>query len=277
VIGRLKLPDGAVVETDTIIREAIAVELTASAAARSPRPTSSIPSSRASPTRRRARSSAAPPPDRRREPRPPSLTTWLADLGPAGPQPLDRLTACFLRFVRRHAGALREARSAGLDRSIAGWRSTLADALDGVLRLTVCVAGAPRRPHPARDPVDAAARRPARAARHRRGAGGPGVRRRPRRRDRPPVRRGVPRAAAVAVSPGEPFPIGEPSLRDIFGRHLTTHPDVRDLPIDRTAGWRWRPRPTASSWCSISTAASRCPTPRRRSRCACRWPRRCAS
>jgi hypothetical protein len=36
------------------------------------------------------------------------------------------------------------------------------------------------------------------------------------------------------VSPGEPFPIGEPSLRDIFGRHLTTHPDVRDLPIDRT-------------------------------------------
>ena len=37
------------------------------------------------------------------------------------------------------------------------------------------------------------------------------------------------------VPPGEPFPIGEPALRDVFGRHLTTHPDTRDLPIDRTS------------------------------------------
>jgi hypothetical protein len=34
--------------------------------------------------------------------------------------------------------------------------------------------------------------------------------------------------------PGDPFPVAEPPLRDVFGRHLTTHPDVRDLPIDRT-------------------------------------------
>ena len=68
---------------------------------------------------------------------PASLTDWLVGLGPPGPMPLDRLTACFLRFVRRHAGALREARSAGLDRSVAGWRSTLTDALRLVLRTTV--------------------------------------------------------------------------------------------------------------------------------------------
>lgn len=166
---------------------------------------------------------------------PPSLTEWLTGLGPAGPLPLDRLTACFLRFIRRHAGALREARSAGLDRSVAGWRSTLTDALRLVLRTTVASlahlesrtpleilwtrlhAGLPERPDIAAvlvarvcaDALDeAVGHRFVAAFRERR---------------------------QWLVRPGEPFPIGEPSLRDVFGRHLTTHPDVRDLPIDRTS------------------------------------------
>ena len=164
-----------------------------------------------------------------------SLTEWLTGLGPAGPLPLDRLTACFLRFVRRHAGALREARSAGLDRSVAGWRSTLTDALRIVLRSTVASlahlesrtpleilwtrlhAGLPERP-------DIAAVLVARVC-----------------ADALDEAVGHQFVAAFRarrqwhVPPGEPFPIGEPALRDVFGRHLTTHPDVRDLPIDRTA------------------------------------------
>lgn len=165
----------------------------------------------------------------------PPLSAWLAELGPSEPLPLDRLTACFLRFVRRHAGALREARSAGIDRSIAGWRTTLADAVDGVVRLTVCTlaqlgertpleilwgrlhASLPERPDIAAVLVarvcadaldDAIGHRFVAAFRERR---------------------------QWRVPPGEPFPLGAPALRDLFGRHLTTHPDVRDLPIDRTA------------------------------------------
>ncbi|MBK9030950.1 MAG: hypothetical protein IPL61_06350 [Myxococcales bacterium] len=164
----------------------------------------------------------------------PSLSAWLAGLGPPGPQPLDRLTACFLRFVRRHAGPLREARSAGLDRSVAGWRATLTDALRLVLRTTVASlahlesrtpleilwtrlhAGLPERPDIAAvlvarvcaDALDEAVGHQFVAAfRERR---------------------------QWHVPPGEPFPISEPPLREVFGRHLTTHPDTRDLPIDRT-------------------------------------------
>ncbi|MEZ4404839.1 MAG: hypothetical protein R3B06_32925 [Kofleriaceae bacterium] len=164
-----------------------------------------------------------------------SLTTWLAGLGRPGPLALDQLTACFLRFVRQHAGALREARSAGLDRSVAGWRTTLADALHVVLRSSVASladlegstpleilwtrlhAGLPERPDIAQvlvarvcaDALDEAVGHRFVAAY------------RARRQWR--------------VAPGEPFPVGEPPLREVFGRHLTTHPDVRDLPLDRTA------------------------------------------
>lgn len=165
----------------------------------------------------------------------PSLTDWLLELGPPEPMPLDQLTACFLRHVRRHAGALREARSAGLDRSIAGWRQTLADALRTVLKSTVASLGhlasrtsleilwgrlhasLPERPDIASvlvarlcaDALDE-------AVGHRFVACF-----RERRRWR--------------LETGDPFPVAEPALRDVFGRHLTTHPDVRDLPIDRTA------------------------------------------
>lgn len=166
---------------------------------------------------------------------PQSLSDWLLELGPAEPLPLDQLTACFLRHVRRHAGALREARSAGLDRSVAGWRATLADAMRTVLRSTVSSlahlasrtsleilwarlhASLPERPDIAAvlvarvcaDALDeAVGHRFVACYRERR---------------------------QWRLAPGDPFPVAEPALRDIFGRHLTTHPDSRDLPIDRTA------------------------------------------
>lgn len=165
----------------------------------------------------------------------PALTDWLRSLGPDHPLPLDQLTACFLRHVRRHAAALREARSAGLDRSISGWRSTLADALRTLLRLSVSTLGhlasgtsleilwtrlhasLPERTDIAEvliartlaDALDEAiGHRFVACFRERR---------------------------QWRLQPGDPFPVGEPALRDVFGRHLTTHPDVRDLPIDRTA------------------------------------------
>lgn len=164
----------------------------------------------------------------------PALLDWLATLGPADPLPLDQLCACFLRHVRRHAGALREARSAGIDRSVVGWRATLADALRTVLKTSVASlahvathtsleilwtrlhASLPERPDiaavlVARVCADALDE----AVGHRFVAGF-----RERRQWR--------------CLPGDPFPVGEPALRDVFGRHLTTHPDSRDLPIDRT-------------------------------------------
>ena len=165
---------------------------------------------------------------------PPSLTDWLASLGPADPLPLDQLAACFLRHVRRHAAALREARSAGLDRSIAGWRATLADALRTVLRASVAALG------------HLATRTSLEILWTRLHASLP---------ERPDIAAVlVARVCADALDeaighrfvalyrerrqwrlvPGDPFPVGEPALRDVFGRHLTTHPDVRDLPIDRT-------------------------------------------
>jgi len=163
------------------------------------------------------------------------LATWLGELGPPDPLPLDQLAACFLRHVRRHAAALREARSAGLDRTIAPWRATLADALRTIVKTTVSSlphlaahtsleilwtrlhASLPERPDIAAvlvarlcaDALDE-------AVGHRYVA--------------------VYRARRQwRLAPGDPFPVGEPALREVFGRHLTTHPDARDLPIDRTA------------------------------------------
>ncbi len=164
-----------------------------------------------------------------------TLSAWLAGLGPPGPLDVDQLCASLLRVCRRQAAALREARSAGLDRSLAGWRATLADAFRTVLRTPVATlgglgtrtslevlwerlhAGLPERPDIAEvlvarvcaDAVDeAVGHRFVDCYRRRR---------------------------QWRLSPGDPFPVAEPPLRDIFGRHLTTHPDVRDLPIDRTA------------------------------------------
>lgn len=165
----------------------------------------------------------------------PSLAGWLRGLGPPGPLDLDELCACFLRACRRQAAALREARSAGLDRSLSGWRSTLADAFRTVLRTPVATLddlgqrtslevlwtrlheGLPERPDMAAvlvarvcaDALDE-------AVGHR-------------------FADGFRRRGLWRLAPGDPFPVAEPPLRDVFGRHLTTHPDVRDLPIDRTA------------------------------------------
>jgi hypothetical protein len=165
----------------------------------------------------------------------PTLPAWLRGLGPPGPLDVDELCACFLRACRRQASALREARSAGLDRSLAGWRATLADAFRTVLRTPVATLddlgqrtaldvlwtrlheGLPERPDIAAvlvarvcaDALDeAVGHRFADCFRRR---------------------------ALWRLAPGDPFPVAEPPLRDVFGRHLTTHPDVRDLPIDRTS------------------------------------------
>lgn len=164
----------------------------------------------------------------------PTLLTWLGGLGPPGPLDLDELCACFLRACRRSAAALREARSAGLDRSLAGWRATLADAFRTVLRAPVATLevvaartalevlwqrlhdGLPERPDIAAvlvarvcaDALDEAVGHRFVDCYRRRGR--------------------------WRLAPGEPFPVAELPLRDVFGRHLTTHPDVRDLPIDRT-------------------------------------------
>jgi hypothetical protein len=164
-----------------------------------------------------------------------TLTAWLGGLGPAAPLDVDELCACFLRACRRSAAALREARSAGLDRSLAGWRATLADAFRTVLRTPVATleglatrtslevlwerlhGSLPERP-------DIAAVMVARVCAD--------------AIDEAVGHRFVDcfrRRARWRLQPGDPFPVAEPPLRDVFGRHLTTHPDVRDLPIDRTA------------------------------------------
>lgn len=164
----------------------------------------------------------------------PLLGDWLRGLGPPGPLDVDELCACFLRACRRQASALREARSAGLDRTLAGWRATLADAFRTVLRTPVATLddlgqrtslevlwgrlheGLPERPDIAAvlvarvcaDALDEAVGHRFADCFRRRGG--------------------------WRLAPGDPFPVAEPPLRDVFGRHLTTHPDVRDLPIDRT-------------------------------------------
>ena len=166
---------------------------------------------------------------------PPTLAAWLAGLGPPGPLALDELTACFLRACRAHAAGLREARSAGLDRTIAAWRATLAESLRAALRTTVAslehVATRtaldvlwdrlhgmlPERPDLVRvlvarlcaDALDEAVGHQFVACFRQR--------------------------ARWRLAPGEPFPVASPPLRELFGKHLTSHPDVRDLPIDRTA------------------------------------------
>lgn len=164
----------------------------------------------------------------------PALSAWLGGLGPPGPLPLDELTACFLRVCRQHAAGLREARAAGLDRSLIGWRQTLAEALRTVVRATVTAldelgskttlgvlwerlhAALPERPDLARvlvarvcaDALDEAVGHQYVACFRQR--------------------------ARWKLAPGDPFPVAAPALRELFGKHLTSHPDVRDLPIDRT-------------------------------------------
>ncbi|HVV83341.1 MAG TPA: hypothetical protein VHE35_09690 [Kofleriaceae bacterium] len=162
------------------------------------------------------------------------MTRWLDGLGPPGPLALDELTACFLRVCRTQAAGLREARSAGLDRTLVGWRQTLAEALRGALRTTVARL------------ADLATRTSLAILWERLHEALP---------ERPDlVRVLVARVCADALdeavghqfvacfrqrarwrlAPGDPFPVASPALRDLFGKHLTSHPDARDLPIDRT-------------------------------------------
>lgn len=162
------------------------------------------------------------------------LAAWLAGLGPPGPLALDELTACFLRACRRQAAGLREARSLGLDRSLIGWRPVLVEALRGALRATVATleqigsrtslevlwerlhGALPERPDLVRvlvarlcaDALDEAVGHQFVACFRQR--------------------------ARWRLAPGDPFPVAAPALRDLFGKHLTSHPDVRDLAIDRT-------------------------------------------
>ena len=165
----------------------------------------------------------------------PPLATWLGGLGPPGPLALDELTACFLRVCRGQAAGLREARSAGLDRSLIAWRPILVEGLRTSLRTTVATlesigsrtslgtlwerlhAGLPERPDLARvlvarlcaDALDEAVGHQFVACFRQR--------------------------ARWRLAPGDPFPVAATPLRELFGRHLTSHPDARDLPIDRTS------------------------------------------
>lgn len=135
-----------------------------------------------------------------------------------------------LRFCRDHAPALREARSAQVDRALAPATEALASwLLDHVAgdwlipsRLAAPVAAMWRHAH-----QEIAA---------------------------PAARAVVARAIAEAiddalghrfvsifrrrgdwtVAPGEPFPVAQPDLRRLFDAPLTTLPDRREAPIDRT-------------------------------------------
>lgn len=162
------------------------------------------------------------------------LAAWLTGLGPSGPLALDELTACFLRACRAHAAGLREARAAGLDRRMLGWRAVLVDGLRAMLRTTVASLehlasrtslavlwqrlheALPERPDLARvlvarlcaDALDEAVGHQFVACFRQR--------------------------ARWRLAPGDPFPVAAPALRELFGKHLTSHPDHRDQTIDRT-------------------------------------------
>ncbi len=161
---------------------------------------------------------------------PAELATWLrATLGDDAIE-LDRAAAAMLRVCRDHAAALREARSAGVDRAlheagatltgwlgdhVAGdwlWPEALALAVVGVWRVAHAeITGPAARAVVARVVAealdDALGHRYAPLFRKRR---------------------------AWRVAPGEPFPVAQPDLRRLFAGALITLPDRREPPIDRT-------------------------------------------
>lgn len=169
---------------------------------------------------------------------PHALVSWLDAVLGRAPIEIDRAAGAMLRFCRDHAGALREARSGQVDRS-------LAPAAAGLIEwFAASVAGdwlLPARLAPALVEAWRVANG------HDRFAEGSGA-------DAAAPRAVVARIVAEAiddalghrfvsiyrrrgawrVQPGEPFPVVQPDLRRLFAAPLTTLPDRREAPIDRT-------------------------------------------
>ena len=170
---------------------------------------------------------------------PHALVSWLDAVLGRAPIEVDRAAGAMLRFCRDHAGALREARSGQVDRA-------LAPAAAGLIEwLAASVAGdwlLPARLAPALAEAWGIAHG------HQRFAEGSGA-------DAAAPRAVVARVTAEAIDdalghrfvsifrrrgrwligPGEPFPVVQPDLRRMFhAAPLTTLPDRREAPIDRT-------------------------------------------
>lgn len=160
---------------------------------------------------------------------PPALATWLDAVLGAAPVEIDRAAAAMLRYCRDHAAALREARSAQLDRllapALAELAAWLADEVAGDWLLPARLAA------PLVDPWRASGGHAAIVARVVAEA-----------LDEALGHRYVSifrRRGEWRVGPGEPFPVVQPDLRALFAARpaptsLVTAPDRREAPIDRT-------------------------------------------
>ena len=169
---------------------------------------------------------------------PHALASWLDAVLGAAPIEIDRAAGAMLRFCRDHAGALREARSAQVDRVLAPAAASLVD------WLVAGIAGDWLLPGRLGPPLVEAWRL---AHGHGRLAEGSGA-------DAAAPRAVVARMVAESIDdalghrfvaifrrrgvwrigPGEPFPVVQPDLRRIFGAPLLTLPDRREAPIERT-------------------------------------------
>jgi len=158
------------------------------------------------------------------------VNEWIAAVLGTAPIEIDRAAAALLRFCRDHAAALREARSAQVDRALAPATDALAAWLaehvagDWLLpsRLAAPIAALWRHAHDEVSPAPArvaVARAVAEALDEGLGHRFVSLFR----------RRGV-----WSVAPGEAFPVVQPDLRKLFDAPLTTLPDRREAPIDRT-------------------------------------------
>jgi hypothetical protein len=164
---------------------------------------------------------------------PSELAGWLDAVLGSDPLEIDRAAGALLRVCREHAGALRAARSVQLDRMLSGAASGL------TAWLVEHVAGdwvAPRRV------ASAVADLWRLAGMHESELGTEAVRAIVARVFAESLDDAVGhryaslfrRRGEWRVAPGEPFPVVQPDLRRLFDAALTTLPDRREAPIDRT-------------------------------------------
>ncbi|MCB9559968.1 MAG: hypothetical protein H6709_05790 [Kofleriaceae bacterium] len=161
---------------------------------------------------------------------PHDLAQWIDEILGADAIEIDRAAAALLRVCRDHAAALREARSAGVDRALAEAGATLAGWIGDHVAgewlwpeaFAVAVVGVWRVAHAELGGVAArvaAARAIAEALDDAVGHRYAALFRKRRR---------------WQIDPGEPFPVVQPDLRRLFAGALITLPDRRETPIDRT-------------------------------------------
>lgn len=158
------------------------------------------------------------------------MRQWLEQVLGEAPIAIDRAAAAMLRWCRDHAQDLREARSAQVDRALTPASEALASwLLDHVSgdwlipsRLAAPVAAMWRLAHAEvrAEPAQAAvARAIAEAIDDALGHRFVSIFR---------------RRGDWVVPPGEPFPVTQADLRKLFDAPLTTLPDRRETPVDRT-------------------------------------------